>query len=231
MLRTQADKSSATSTPTFAKARKMTRFLRFVEFWEKRYGERPRHLVFDSKLTTYANLAKLNELGITFITLRRRSPALLAEVATLPRSAWQMVELKVPHRKFKTPRVVDQRVRISGYAGTLRQLLIQDLGHEAPTILLTNDTRSSPRAIITRYAQRMLIENGLADAVGVLSPRCAVLGSGTQCRLRCAAHRQRQRHLPAVCQSSARLRARSGSSDLSTLPRHDGSRSGLRRML
>ena len=140
--------------------------LRFVEFWEKQYGERPRHLVFDSKLTTYAKLAKLNELGITFITLRRRSPALLAEVATLPRSAWQTVELKVPHRKFKTPRVVDQRVRISGYSGTLRQLLIQDLGHEAPTILLTNDTRSSPRAIITRYAQRMLIENGLADAVG-----------------------------------------------------------------
>ncbi len=48
--------------------------LRFVEFWEKRYGERPRHLVFDSKLTTYKNLAKLHELGITFITLRRRSP-------------------------------------------------------------------------------------------------------------------------------------------------------------
>lgn len=139
--------------------------LRFVEFWEKRYGERPRHLVFDSKLTTYANLSKLNELGVTFITLRRRSPALLAEVATLPRSAWQTVQLKIPHRKFQTPRVVDQRVRIAGYAGPLRQLLIQDLGHEEPTILLTNDTRSSPKAIITRYAQRMLIENGLADAV------------------------------------------------------------------
>ncbi len=30
--------------------------LRFVKFWEDRYGKRPRHLVFDSKLTTYANL-------------------------------------------------------------------------------------------------------------------------------------------------------------------------------
>jgi len=26
--------------------------LRFVTFWEQQYGERPRHLVFDSKLTT-----------------------------------------------------------------------------------------------------------------------------------------------------------------------------------
>ena len=139
--------------------------LRFVTFWEQRCGERPRHLVFDSKLTTYRNLSKLNALGITFITLRRRSPKLLAMCATLPRSAWRTVELDVPHRKFKTPRVVDQRVELSDYHGTLRQLLIRDLGHDAPTILLTNDLTSSLKAIMTRYAQRMLIENGLADSV------------------------------------------------------------------
>jgi len=139
--------------------------LRFVTFWEQQYGERPRHLVFDSKLTTYRNLSKLNALGITFITLRRRSPKLLAACATLPRSAWRTVELDVPHRKFKTPRVVDQRVELSDYKGTLRQLLIRDLGHDEPTILLTNDRTSSLKAIITRYAQRMLIENGLADSV------------------------------------------------------------------
>jgi hypothetical protein len=140
--------------------------LRFVKFWQAKYGERPRHLVFDSKLTTYANLSKLNELGITFLTLRRRSPALVAEVATTPRSAWRTVELDVPHRKFKTPRVLDQRVHLHGYSGILRQLLIRDLGHDQPTILLTNDLKSSAKSVITRYARRMLIENGLADAVG-----------------------------------------------------------------
>jgi hypothetical protein len=139
--------------------------LRFVAFWEQRYGERPRHLVFDSKLTTYRNLSKLNALGITFITLRRRSPTLRAACATLPRSAWRTVELDVPHRKFKTPRVVDQRVHLPDYTGTLRQLLIRDLGHDEPTILLTNDLTTSLKAVITRYAQRMLIENGLADSV------------------------------------------------------------------
>jgi len=139
--------------------------LRFVEFWEKRYGERPRHLVFDSKLTTYVNLGKLNDLGITFITLRRRSPQLLAEIATLPRSAWRTVYLDVPHRKFKTPRVVDQRITLTACPAPLRQLLICDLGHDEPTILVTNDLTSSLKSIITRYAKRMLIENGLADAV------------------------------------------------------------------
>jgi hypothetical protein len=45
-----------------------------------------------------------------------------------------------------------------------RQLFIQDLGHDEPTILLTNDRRSTSPALITRYAQRMLIENALSDA-------------------------------------------------------------------
>ncbi|MCI0354352.1 MAG: hypothetical protein L0099_04820, partial [Acidobacteria bacterium] len=139
--------------------------LRFVGFWQNRYGELPRHLVFDSKLTTYANLSKLNKMGITFITLRRRSPALTAECATTARPAWRTVMLDVPHRKFKTPRVVDQRITLKGYNGTLRQLLIRDLGHEQPTILITNDLTSSLKSIITRYARRMLIENGLADSV------------------------------------------------------------------
>lgn len=147
------------------KGEEPTEVLRFVTFWEKRYGQCPRHLVFDSQLTTYANLSKLNEMGITFITLRRRSPKLLAEVVTQPRSAWRIVRLQIPHRKYNTPRVVDQRIQLKQYSGTLRQLLIQDLGHDEPTILLTNDRSSSLKTILTRYAQRMLIENGLADSV------------------------------------------------------------------
>ena len=139
--------------------------LRFVDFWKKHHGERPKHLVFDSKLTTYANLSKLNSMGITFITLRRRSRTLVAEMAAQPRSAWKTVELDVPHRRFRTPRVVDQRVQLKGYKGNLRQLLIRDLGHEEPTILLTNDLKATLKTLVTRYARRMLIENGIADCV------------------------------------------------------------------
>ena len=145
------------------KGEEANEILRFVAFWEKHHGARPRHLVFDSQLTTYANLARLHEMGITFMTLRRRSPALLKEIATLPRSAWRRIELDVPTRKFKTPRVVEQSTQMVGK--TFRQLFIQDLGHDEPTILLTNDQRGSLPALITRYAQRMLIENALSDAV------------------------------------------------------------------
>lgn len=154
------------SNADLRKSEESDEVLQFVRFWKKKYGEQPRHLVFDSKLTTYTNLSKLNQLGITFITLRRRSPKLNVEVANIPGSAWQTVELDIPHRKFKTPRFVDQRVTLADYDGTLRQLVIRDLGHVEATILLTNDMKSTAKALITRYARRMLIENGLADAIG-----------------------------------------------------------------
>ena len=137
--------------------------LQFVAFWKKHHGDYPRHLVFDSRLTTYRNLARLDELAITFITLRRRSPKLLAEISALAPSAWRRVTLDVPARKYKTPRVYDRPVRLEGH--TFRQLFVLDLGHEEPTILLTNDQRTTPQKLLTRYAQRMLIENALSDAV------------------------------------------------------------------
>jgi len=136
---------------------------RFIDFWKRTRGERPRHLVFDSRLTTYANLAELDRLEIDFITLRRRSPTIMKDIFSLPRSAWRTVELDIPTRKYRTPRVFEQTVRLHGHA--FRQLYIQDLGHEEPTVLLTNQREASAKQLITRYAQRMLIENALSDAV------------------------------------------------------------------
>ena len=136
---------------------------RFIAFWQRVHKAKPRHLVFDSRLTTYPNLARLDQMDITFITLRRRSPQLLKEIALLPRSAWRTIDLDVPTRKYRTPRVYDQQVRLAGR--TFRQVYILDLGHEQPTILLTNDLRAPIKQLITRYARRMLIENALSDAV------------------------------------------------------------------
>jgi hypothetical protein len=86
-------------------------------------------------LTTYRNLGRLDDLGITFITLRRRSPRLLGEISALPPSAWRRVSLDVPAPKYKTPRVYTGSVRLEGH--TFRQLFVLDLGHDEPTILLT----------------------------------------------------------------------------------------------
>lgn len=56
---------------------------RFVRFWKERTGKLPEDLIFDSKLTTYAKLDRLNRQGVQFITLRRRAAgARLAGTAT-----------------------------------------------------------------------------------------------------------------------------------------------------
>ena len=136
---------------------------RFIDFWKRQYGRVPQHLVFNSKLTTYEGLDRLDAAGITFMTLRRRTKGLLADVDGLPPSAWRTVTLDLPHRKYRTPRIYEQKVPLR--ERSYRQLFIKDLGHDEPTILITNDAKSSARNLITRYAKRMLIENALADAV------------------------------------------------------------------
>jgi hypothetical protein len=122
-------------------------------------------LIFDSKLTTYSNLHKLNAMGIAFITLRRRSRKLLQEIATTPTSAWRRIELEGVGRLYKTPRILDREIALPGYHGPIRQLSILDLGHEEPTLLLTNQRRRAATHLIGRYAQRMLIENQIADGI------------------------------------------------------------------
>lgn len=139
--------------------------LRFVEFWKQRTGRLPKELVFDSKLTTYHNLSRLNQMGIEFITLRRRSRKLLAEIHQVPDSAWRRIELDNVARLYRTPRILDQRIPLRDYQGPIRQLTITDLGHEEPTLLLTNQLRRTPAYLVGRYAQRMIIENSIADGI------------------------------------------------------------------
>jgi hypothetical protein len=139
--------------------------LRFIDFWKEHTGQRPDELIFDSKLTTYANLDRVNRQGIDFITLRRRTPKLLQKIALEPLSAWRRIELEATSRAYRTPRILDQAIRLPDYDGPLRQLAIADLGHEEPTLLITNQLRRSPVQLVGRYAQRMLIENGIEDGI------------------------------------------------------------------
>ena len=139
--------------------------LEFVAFWKKRTGRVPQELIFDSKLTTYANLSRLNADGIDFITLRRRSRNLLRDALNVPASAWRRIELAGVSRQYKHPRILDRRVTLADYDGPLRQLTITDLGHEEPTFLLTNQLQRSAPKLIGRYAQRMLIENNIEDGI------------------------------------------------------------------
>src|ERR1017187_2210070 len=90
---------------------------------------------------------------------------MLGQIFSRPASAWQRITLPSLTRAFRTPRVLDERIHLKDYDGPLRQITIIDLGHEEPTILLTNNFKKSCPTLVTRYAQRMLIENGISEAI------------------------------------------------------------------
>jgi hypothetical protein len=148
-----------------AKAEQPNEILRFVDFWKQHTGSLPAELVFDSKLTTYAQMDILNQRDIHFITLRRRTRKMLGDIWSRPASAWQRITLPALTRQYRTPKVLDERIRLKGYQGEIRQVTVIELGHEEPTVLLTNNRKIGLTALVTRYAQRMLIENGISEAV------------------------------------------------------------------
>jgi hypothetical protein len=147
------------------KAQQPDEILKFVDFWQARTGSPPEELVFDSQLTTQAHLDRLNRRGVRFMTLRRRTRGLLRAIWSRPASAWRRITLNSLTRSYRTPKVLDERIRLKDYEGELRQVTIIELGHEEPTVLLTNDFRSDCPALVTRYAQRLLIENGISEAI------------------------------------------------------------------
>ena len=139
--------------------------LAFTRFWKERTGRLPGELIFDSKLTTYGNLNTLNEQHIDFITLRRRSPQMVRELLSRSAGAWRQIQLQGVSRQYRTPRILDETITLTDYTGPIRQIAITDLGHEEPTLLLTNQLQRSPARLIERYARRMLIENNIEDGI------------------------------------------------------------------
>ncbi len=139
--------------------------LRFAEAWRARTGELPAELVFDSRLTTYANLARLNQMGIAFLTLRRRTAKMVAELLAVPPAQWRKVTLANLGRIYRTPRILERTVHLKHYPEAIRQIAVTDLGHEKPTLLLTNQMDEPAARLIDRYARRMVIENTIADAI------------------------------------------------------------------
>ncbi len=139
--------------------------LEFVSFWRKIAKSVAPTLVFDSRFTNYAQLARLDQQQIRFITLRRRGPELIRNAEAQPHSDW--VQVTIPHEKRKYPRpwVLESRVSLRNCPRQLRQIIMRGTGHEKPTFLITNDLRSPVEVIIGRYARRWNVENTIAEAV------------------------------------------------------------------
>ena len=135
--------------------------LRFAATFRERTGQWPGELVFDSRLTTYAVLARLDALGIHFLTLRRRSEKMVREL--LGAEGWRRLTLTNVGRQYRHPSALDRLISLRDYPGRMRQLAATGLGHEQPTLLLTNQLPAA--VLVDRYARRILIENAIAGSI------------------------------------------------------------------
>jgi hypothetical protein len=146
--------------------------LRFVEFWQELTGSDPAWLYFDSKVTTYPELCRLNQRGIWFVTIRRRGTAVVRRLRQVPASSWRKAVIDTPKRFHQHVRFIDESVRLPGYQGTVRQVAVDGLGKEQPTLLLSNNTEETARNLLIRYAGRNRVEDGLGTCVNFFHLDC-----------------------------------------------------------
>jgi hypothetical protein len=137
--------------------------MRFVEFWHDLTNHDPQWLYFDSKVVPYAELAKLSQRKIWFVTIRRRGTAILRRLNAVPTTVWRHTVIDIPKRRHKNIRYLDETVKIRGYPDSLRQLAVAGLGRDEPTLCLSNNFQAKARELITRYVRR----NGVEDALGI----------------------------------------------------------------
>lgn len=157
---------------------KDNKVLEFVSYWEDTTGKRPEYLIFDSKTTTYENLYKLDkEMGVKFVTLRRRGKNLVDGVKKIPKEEWKRVHLKNVRRKYRNLRVADRKIklRVTDEDGKVtrkwdvRELVITNNGRDEPTFMITNSDELSCKDVIEKYTPRWRIENGISEEVDFFS--------------------------------------------------------------
>src|SRR5271157_5386284 len=148
-----------------SKASQNREAIAFCDHWKTASGTDPAMLIMDQKVTTHAVLGELDDRGVKFLTLRMRSPALVKHIDALTDADYTTVILDRPGRYNKPKVHQDTGIRLTGYPGTVRQLVVTGLGRDAPTVIITNDHDLSIKALIKHYARRMTIEQRLAEII------------------------------------------------------------------
>ena len=150
---------------TISHANQHDAILEFIDFWKDTCSRPLKCLIFDSKFTTYQHLSRINQDGITFITLRRKGKQLIHHANNLPNSKWHPVKLEGTARKYTHLKINESRVNLTGYDGTVRQLILTGHGRETPAFLMTNDVQATQKHIVTKYARRWLVEKGIREQI------------------------------------------------------------------
>jgi transposase len=148
-----------------SKASQSREVIAFCDHWKAVSGSDPKMLIMDQKVTTQDVLGELDGRGVRFATLRMRSKSLVRHINSLAPRDFTTITLDRPGPHNKPKVHEDPAVTLTSYPGTVRQLVVTGLGHEEPTVIITNDEQIKTRALVQQYARRMTIEQRLAEII------------------------------------------------------------------
>ena len=138
---------------------------KFVTYWKTIKSKINETLVFDCKLTTYGVLDDLAKDNVRFITLRKRTQALIANTEKIPEKEWQKMYLPIPKRKHKSCKVYVSQITLPKCKLPVKQIIVTGHGRAKPTYVITNNMDLSVKDILIVYAKRWHIEQKFAELV------------------------------------------------------------------
>jgi len=119
--------------------------LEFLDFYKEGIGRKVDYLVFDSKFTTLGNLGRINDEGIKFITIQRRSKNLNEKIQNIPDSQWKSIKIKKSNNKSRNAVYSESSVINKKYGKQeLRQIFLKGNSIK-PATIITNDFDLKPK--------------------------------------------------------------------------------------
>ena len=141
--------------------------LEFLDFYRRdvQANNSLKYLIFDSRFTTYQNLNNLNQKGIKFITIRRRSKSLLDHIKTIDNDQFKKIRVEKENGKGRNVTVYEEYKTMKDYEGELRHVYIKDNGKMQPAILISNDCKISLKQLVQKYSHRWLVETEISEHI------------------------------------------------------------------
>ncbi len=140
--------------------------LEFLDFYHQdKSKDELKYLVFDSKFTSYKNLAVIDKKGIKFITIRRRGKNIVEELNRLDSSKWKKVRVVCAGNQTRLLNVHESEIHLKGYNNPVRQVAITGHGRIKPALIITNDFDLKTDQLIRKYSRRWLVEKGISEQI------------------------------------------------------------------
>jgi hypothetical protein len=137
--------------------------IEFLDFYKSAENNELKYLIFDSKFTVYENLAKLDDNGVKFITIRKRGKKIVHDIELLPKTDWKSVRVQTSNGKTRLLKVNEQIFFLKGYNRQIRQITITGNGKIKPALIITNDFEFELKGVIRKYALRWLVEKAISE--------------------------------------------------------------------